>query len=160
MLALYLLFIVSILSIVGVKGNYSIDTLLNFLQHKGYYDIIFQIKLSFGDDVAISVCRSFIATFQCEEVVRVYMIRHGARGEDEICIPIEEKLSPESKTIYSKFVFPSDKKALAICILYNYDILIQTMNENEITELIEKATGRKPITPLSNKELELELKQY
>ena len=158
MKALYLLFIVFILSNVGVKGNYSISTLLNYLQEKQYYDIIFQIKLSFGDDVAISVCRSFIATFQCEEVVKVYMIRHGTRGEDEICIPIEEKLSSESMIIYSKFVFPSYKKDLAICILYNYDILIQTMNENEITELIEKATGRKPIKPLSNEELESQLK--
>ena len=63
MKALYLLFIVFILSNVGVKGNYSISTLLNYLQEKQYYDIIFQIKLSFGDDVAISVCRSFIALF-------------------------------------------------------------------------------------------------
>ena len=53
----YLFLIIFILSNAGVKsGSYSIDTLLDYLQEKEYYEIIYQIKLIFGDDIAISVC--------------------------------------------------------------------------------------------------------
>ena len=135
----YLLFITFILS--NVKSDYSIKILLDFLQEKGYYNIIQEVKIIFGDNIAISVCKSFIETIHCEEVVRAYM-RSRARGE-EIYFPKEEDLSPEGKYILSNLRLLPKDKPLAICILNNYDDLIQNMSEKEITELIERIMKKK-----------------
>ena len=155
----YLLFIAFILS--NVKSDYSINILLDFLQEKGYYNIIQHVKIIFGDNIAISVCKSFIETIHCEEVVRVYMIgspskaptRRDPSEEDlipeedlfpkEDLIPGEEDLIPEAKNILKKArVLPQDKP-LIIVILYNYDYLIQNMSEEEILKLIHRILREK-----------------
>ena len=51
--------------------TYSIDALLDYLQETGYYEIIYQVKKHFGDDVAIDFCEGIVRTTQCEQVVRV-----------------------------------------------------------------------------------------
>ena len=67
----YLFYMILLLSNVEVKGgDYSIDTFLDFLQEKGYYDIIQSVKVYFGDDIAIDVCKEFVKSNHCEEVVR------------------------------------------------------------------------------------------
>ena len=142
----YLLFIAFILS--NVKSDYSINILLDFLQEKGYYNIIQHVKIIFGDNIAISVCKSFIETIHCEEVVRVYIASsskaraRGASSEEDL-IPGEEDLIPEAKNILKKArVLPQDKP-LIIVILYNYDYLIQNMSEEEILKLIHRILREK-----------------
>ena len=70
----YLFYMMLLLSNIEVlKGDYSIDTFLNYLQEKGYYDLIQAVKTYFGDDVAISVCQELVQSNDCETVVRIYM---------------------------------------------------------------------------------------
>ena len=158
----FLLCIIFILSNVGIKGStYSIDNLLNYLQETQYYDIIYQVKLIFGDDIAISVCKSFIATNQCEDVVRIYMDPAGRPGQNRppIRIPKEEDLNLKCKLILSRFYIPPAKRPVVICVLFYYDTLKITMNENEITELIEKIIGKKNIKLKPYKELKDEIEK-
>ena len=61
--------------------TYSIDALLDYLQETGYYEIIYQVKKHFGDDVAIDFCKGIVKTTQCNEVVRVYMSTISSSGQ-------------------------------------------------------------------------------
>ena len=70
---LVFIFISLFLALNKCDDEYSINTLLNFLQSTGYYEIIYEIKLSFGDDVAIAFCKEIVPTNHCDEVVKVYM---------------------------------------------------------------------------------------
>ena len=55
-------------------GDYSIDPFLDYLQEKGYWDIILNIKYYFCDDTSIDFCtRLTNSPHDCELVVRVYM---------------------------------------------------------------------------------------
>jgi len=76
-----------------------------------------------------------------------------------IKVPTEEDLSPESKYILSNYFIPPAKRPLVICVLYHYDTLAKTMNENEIIELIEKIIGRKLPKLIKNEELIPELEK-
>ena len=77
-----------LLSISNSKGdNFSIDTFLNYLQEKGLYDILMNIKYYFGDDVSIAFCKELIKNQNCETVIRIY-ISSRVRGE----LPIEESI--------------------------------------------------------------------
>ena len=70
----YLFCMILLLSNIEVlRGDYSIDTLLDYLQEKGYYNIIHSVKVLFGDDIAFDVCKELAHSHNCEEVVRVYM---------------------------------------------------------------------------------------
>ena len=62
-----------IIFIVDGQSTYSIDAFLDFLQENGYYEIILQVKMTFGDDIAIDVCKQLVQTNDCEIVVRTYM---------------------------------------------------------------------------------------
>ena len=61
--------------------TYSIDALLDYLQETGYYEIIYQVKKHFGDDVAIDFCEGIVKTSHCVEVVRVYMSSSSSSGQ-------------------------------------------------------------------------------
>ena len=161
----YLFLIIFILSNAGVKsGSYSIDTLLDYLKEKEYYEIIYQIKLIFGDDIAISVCMSFVASNQCEDVVRTYMTSAGSGSGSNrapIRVPTEDDLNLRCKFILSRIFIPPSKRPVVICILYHYDTLIKNMTENEIIELIQKYVGIKSILRIPNKDLVPEIdKKY
>ena len=54
-------------------SSYSIKDFLDYLQEKGYWDIIYNVKISFCDDIAIDVCIALTHSRDCEEVVRIYM---------------------------------------------------------------------------------------
>ena len=60
-------------TISNIKGNYSIATLLNYLQEKGLYELLVEVKSYFGNDVSISICKQLVATSDCETLVRVYI---------------------------------------------------------------------------------------
>ena len=65
-------------------GDYSIDSFLDYLQETGYYDLIQVIKNTFGDNVAIDVCKELAKNSDCECLVRVYMIKTDGSGMGKI----------------------------------------------------------------------------
>ena len=70
-----LLFLFLSLLLTIQNGSYSIKVFLDYLQEKGYWDIIYNIKKYFYDDVAIDICNKLTESPRdCEEVVRIYMI--------------------------------------------------------------------------------------
>ena len=72
MKSLIILFLI-LTSISNIKGDYSIDTLLNYLQEKGIYDLLAEIKYCYGNDISINVCKELVQSSDCETVVRVYI---------------------------------------------------------------------------------------
>ena len=131
----YLFYMILLLSNVEVKGgDYSIDTFLDFLQEKGYYDIIQSVKVYFGDDIAIDVCKELVQNNHCEDVVRIYMTSDpgsGSQGRP----PVHGK---EILEYFEKnYKINKEIKELIGFILSFYDILIQNMNREEIIVFIE-----------------------
>ena len=69
-----LLFLFLSLLLTIQNGTYSIKVFLDYLQEKGYWDIIYNIKNIFGEEVAIDICTKLTESpNDCEEVVRIYM---------------------------------------------------------------------------------------
>ena len=57
-----------------INNDYSIDSFLDYLQEKGYWEIILNVKITFGNDVAIDICTALTESpHDCEKVVRIYM---------------------------------------------------------------------------------------
>ena len=85
-------------------SNYSIDTLLNFLEDSGIFDILKEIKLYFGYDVSIAMCKEFVKSNHCEIIIKTY-IPNGSRGDDILTIFSLEHLlmKPENYQILSKY---------------------------------------------------------
>ena len=69
-------------------NNYSIKVFLDYLQHTGYYEVIEDIKIFAGIDVAIDFCLNFIQSKDCEKVIKVYM-RSDSHGIKDDTNPIE-----------------------------------------------------------------------
>ena len=71
-----------------VKGQdytaqrYSINPFIKYLQENKYWEILEQVSIYFGKDISIEMCKSFVPSPHCEEVVRVY-ISTGSKGEQE-----------------------------------------------------------------------------
>ena len=53
--------------------QYSIITFIDSLKQSGYYEVIRIIKIQFGDDIAIAICKEFVQSNDCETVVTTYM---------------------------------------------------------------------------------------
>ena len=130
-----------------VKGDYSIDSLIDYLRGNGYYEIIEQVKINFGDDIAIDFCKELVRSYDCETVVRVYMIYSpkgpGGRGNfDDIVGFIEDShFTSEIQQLLQK----ADKETcdLIYTIISNYDILKQTMSNDEILIFIKNIIFKK-----------------
>ena len=122
-------FLLALAIIINIKCDYSIDSLLDYLQEKGLYDIIVEIKVYFGNDVAIDVCKSFVETNHCEEVVRIYMNPSRPKyipyfvnnSSDIIDNEPEEPLNKEEK--------------FSDIINEYYEILFNALGQNGIDEL-------------------------
>ena len=81
----YLLCMILILSnIEPLKGEYSIDSFINYLQEIGYFNLIQEIKLFYGEDIAVDVCEKLVDNNNCEAVVRVHMIDNGKSEIEDI----------------------------------------------------------------------------
>ena len=73
--------------VINTKEDYSINNLLNYLQDNKLYDILVEVKTYFGEDVAISLCKDFVPTNHCEDVVKVYIVvRAGTRIIDDTTV--------------------------------------------------------------------------
>ena len=74
-----ILFLLNLI-VINTKEEYSINNLLNYLQDNNLYDILVEVKTYFGEDVAIFLCKDFVPTNHCEDVVKVYiLVRAGTR---------------------------------------------------------------------------------
>ena len=126
-------------------STYSIDALLDYLQESGYYEIIYQVKIYFGDDIAIDFCKEIVKTNQCEEVVRIYMSSSSSSYMNH-CPKIPEmnhEIKPKPSNTFIDIIkklyneASQDIQTFIIIIVNNYDILIKKMKEKEILQLIE-----------------------
>ena len=70
-------------TISNIKGSYSIEALLNYLQEKGLYDFLVEVKSYYGNDVSISFCKELVKSYDCETVVRVYIATNGCRPDED-----------------------------------------------------------------------------
>ena len=69
-----ILLLTLLIAINEVDGqDFEINTFLDNIQKNGYYEIIYEVKCEYGNDVAIEFCKLFLSSPYCEEVVRVYM---------------------------------------------------------------------------------------
>ena len=75
-----LIILLSLLIVLDVKADYSIETFLNYMQGTKYYDIIAQVKIYYGSDVAIYICMALVQSNDCETLVRTY-ISNGVRPD-------------------------------------------------------------------------------
>ena len=87
-----LIFLFLILTTISnIKGSYSIADLLNYLQEKGLYELLVEVKSYFGNDVSIDFCKQLVATNDCETLVRVYISVSGCRPDGDDRVAIEKK---------------------------------------------------------------------
>ena len=115
------------------NNNYSIDSFLDYLQESGYYEVIFGIKLSYGNDYAIGFCKTYVAmTSDCELVVVIYMIiRIRARADIK-----EIDVKPSSNSTVQDEIKKIDEMMNYIKQTY-LDILLKN-NNNDINEVNDK----------------------
>ena len=72
-----------------VKGQdytaekYTINPFINYLQENNYWEILVQVSIYFGNDVSIEICKAFVPSPHCEEVVRVYISPAYTRNKRE-----------------------------------------------------------------------------
>ena len=89
-----LIFLFLILTTISnIKGDYSIASLLNYLQEKGLYDLLVEIKSYFGTDVSINFCEQLVKNGDCDTIVRVYISTNNSRpdGQDREAITKKAK---------------------------------------------------------------------
>ena len=113
---------------VNVKGDFSINPLLDYLQESGYYQILAQIKYHIGEDLAIDVCKDLVASIHCEEIIRIY-------------------IPPGPSKINSKRgIKPlSDEEILLNIFMENYDILVNEKGKDGAEEYINKIKKEYPV---------------
>ena len=63
--------------------QYSINQFLNYLQENLYWEILDQTTIYFGAEVSIELCKEFVPSPHCEEVVRVYILKSYSRAPPE-----------------------------------------------------------------------------
>ena len=83
----FIILFLLIFIVINSKDSYSINNLLNYLQDNKLYDILVEVKTYLGEDVAISLCKDFVPTNHCEDVVKVYIVvREGTRIIDDTTV--------------------------------------------------------------------------
>ena len=151
----YLFYMMLLLSNIEVlRGSYSIDSLLDYLQEKGYYDIILAIKTYFGDDVAIDFCQELVQSNNCEEVVRVYTATQSPAPDTDGSEPqyappyinpeVEEEIFERIKSNYD-ITTSKNLENLILLILSYYSILIEGMSDEQIYDFIVEIIKNKKI---------------
>ena len=156
----YFLFLLFILSNIGVEGKYSIDSILDYLQQTRYYDLLQEIKNQFGDDVAIDVCKALTKSSDCEQIIRVYMTNGGNRllKEQDEMKPMddgsEQEIVEKDPMLYKKKL--QDEKVIkninvepVIDLILDkyYEVLINNMTPTEMKEFF-KTIDKIKILPL------------
>ena len=141
----YLFYLILILSNkeVLLGGDYSIDIFLDYLQEKGYYDLIQAIKGTFGDDIAKDICKQLTKSNDCEIVVRVYMIETSVNqesGPKKFPRRIDTELYEQIFGYFeNKYSLTEEMKILIKIILDYYYDLKENMAQDEIIDLIDRS---------------------
>ena len=141
----YLFYLILILSNkeVLLGGDYSIDIFLDYLQEKGYYDLIQAIKGTFGDDIAKDICKQLTKSNDCEIVVRVYMIEttvNQESGPKKFPRRIDTELYEQIFGYFeNKYSLTEEMKILIKIILDYYYDLKENMAQDEIIDLIDRS---------------------
>ena len=118
-------------------GDYSIDAFLDYLQEKGYYDLIEEIKNAFGDDIAIAVCKELVQSNDCEIVVRIYMVTHDPSpppinwNEPSLVKKVIEFIESKCKCQCQNI---DEKTKNLILLIIKYYSKLKEMNEKEIID--------------------------
>ena len=118
-----LLFIFLPLIIFNVDLNkYSINSLLDFLENTGFYEVLQNVKTVLGNDIAIEVCKEFVNSKDCELVVVVY-------------IPLNQPLGMNDKSNKDDFdLFEEIGLEELLMKDENLQILSQFYTKNEILD--------------------------
>ena len=58
---------------IDVLASLSINDFYEFLLESGYFHLIFNIKYSTNEKVANIVCKGFVPSPHCEEIIKTYM---------------------------------------------------------------------------------------
>ena len=143
-----LVFLLFIVFTFNGDNSFSIDALLDYFQETGFYEIIYQVKMNFGDDVAIDFCKEIVRNTQCEEVVRVYMPdslpstqrRCPKKEIDPVNPAINPKPSDDFIEEIIKLLHGVSSQVIESYIsfiLKNYGILIKVMSERDILIIIK-----------------------
>ena len=134
------------------QSTYSINEFLNYLQENGYYEIIHQIKIYYGDDVAISFCQGLVETGDCETVVKVYMTKYQMPSQDhhhpifiidpkefdEIMKNLPKEIEYDIRQLLDKYKNFEEIIAFIKMMAKYYNTLIKEKKEKEILDLIKK----------------------
>ncbi len=79
------LFLVLVLTfLIGCKTeeDFTMNTFINILQSSENYTIIYNIKCTLGDDIAIAFCEESEKTKSCTKLVKVYMKCPNTKGNN------------------------------------------------------------------------------
>ena len=69
-----LLFILLPLIILNIDlSKFSINILLDYLHETGFYEVLTNVKNKLGNDIAIAVCKEYVQSNDCEDVVNNYI---------------------------------------------------------------------------------------
>ena len=97
-----LYFLIFRINFVNLKQIYEIGKFINYLQSEGYYDVIYTVKDYLGDDIAISTCKEFVKSAQCDSVVKIYMVTPNK--PHSICDGKGRKILQDILTNYSDII--------------------------------------------------------
>ena len=117
-------FLLTLSFIANVKGDeYSVNGLIEYLKQKEYFDIIQEVNIYLGNDIAIGLCKELVPTNHCDEVVKYYMSSPS------------DPVRP-ARSMYTMYT-PSIEDIL-INDQDNYNILMRNMNNMELWMLVYK----------------------
>ena len=120
LLSLFCFFLI----IVNTKEDYTFETLFNYLQDEGFLDILLQIKINLGGDIAISMCKEIVKTQQCETIIKIFN-PSGSRSIN----PGEDNINNNKNNKSLKEILFEEK---------NLQILNKKFNKIEIKKIIQK----------------------
>ena len=117
-------FLLTLSFIANVKGDeYSVNGLIEYLKQEEYFDIIQEVNIYLGNDIAIGLCKELVPTNHCDEVVKYYMSSPS------------DPVRP-ARSMYTMYT-PSIEDIL-INDQDNYNILMRNMNNMELWMLVYK----------------------
>lgn len=95
-----LLFLFIPFIIVNNLSEYSINPFINYLKEKGFYEMIENVKIIYGSDCAIDVCKYFTNNTikDCEDAVTIYMEATSYTRKEKYFFDSEEETEKETKT--------------------------------------------------------------
>ena len=92
--------------------DYSIDILLDFLQSNEYYNMLELIKIFYGDDIAIEMCKELVKSNHCNSIIQLYMQTQNNAREYKIDNNFQRPnleyiiFNPNNYNIYNKDFTP------------------------------------------------------